>query len=311
MNQAPFLSIIICSHNRSHDVLECLAALVPQTGNDSEIILVDSACDPEHKRAMEAMATTCPALKLIRVEQAGLSLARNRGAQVARADWLVFLDDDAVPFPDWYQKCRAVFSTAPPTQVVIGGAIIPRWPAGSSGEHLSKRWKMFLSLAETTTPGSLRRGYEIKGANYAIRRAVLLEIGGFSEDLGRVGQSLISGEESQVAKAVLERGLEAGFNPDFKVYHKISAERLKLPWILKRTYFEGVSDIRIFHSGEQPLPPRLHPLKLFLSLPALTLLSLILFRNHDYKIRAAMCLGACSSLLKRWLTPKESTGRAK
>src|ERR1700693_3132044 len=101
-------------------------------------------------------------------------------------------------------------AAAPPTQAVIGGGIYPRWPDGMNGEYLSKRWKMFLSIAEADRAGSVTDGYELKGANYAIRRSVLLDVGGFSERLGRIGESLISGEESHVTQSVLDAGLGAG-----------------------------------------------------------------------------------------------------
>jgi GT2 family glycosyltransferase len=231
------------------------------------------------------------------VDQPGHSRARNRGAHLAAAEWVVFLDDDAVPFPDWLGKLLAVLAAAPPTQAVIGGGIYPRWPDGISGEHLSKRWKMFLSLAEADKPGSVTDGYAVNGANYAIRRRVLLDIGGFSEKLGRVGGRLISGDESYVTKRVLDAGLGAGFDPSFKVYHKISRERLAISWILRRTFWEGVSEIRIFRSRDVPLPPHLRPIKLIVSLPILLILSIVRFQNHDWKIRLAMCVGACRGLL--------------
>jgi glucosyl-dolichyl phosphate glucuronosyltransferase len=297
MNKGPIVSIVICSHNRSPDVWECVSALIPQMSAEAEIILVDSASDPEDAAEMARLAIQYPAVKLIRVEEPGLSLARNRGAHVATGDWIVFLDDDAVPFPDWLRKLLVVVTSAAPTQAVIGGGIYPRWPDGISGEHLSKRWKMFLSLAEGDRAGPVTYGYAVNGANYAIRRRVLLDIGGFSEELGRVGGSLISGDDCLVTESVLEAGFGAGFDPAFKVHHKISPERLKISWILRRTFWEGVSEIRIFRSRGVPLPPHLRPIKLIASLPILLLLSIICFQDHDYKIRLAMCVGACMSFL--------------
>jgi glucosyl-dolichyl phosphate glucuronosyltransferase len=304
MNKRPLVSIIICSHNRSTDVSECLGSLMPQIDGRTEVILVDSASDSKNHADMRNLANLYPAVKLTRVAEPGLSRARNRGAYLAAAEWVAFLDDDTVPFPDWLEKLLAVVAAASPTQAVIGGGIYPRWPQGMDGENLSKRWKLFLSITEADRGGSVSDGYELKGANYAIRRGVLLEVGGFSEKLGRIGESLISGEESHVTKSVLDLGLGADFNPAFKVYHKISPERLKLSWILRRTFWEGVSDIRIFRSRNQPLPPHLRPLKLVLSLPLLLFLSIVHFRNHDYKIRAAMCFGACISLFRSEPAPR-------
>jgi glucosyl-dolichyl phosphate glucuronosyltransferase len=299
MSKGPLVSIVICSHNRSADVSECLRALMPQLGAQAEVILVDSASGPEDKAEMAKLAMLYPAVRLTRVDQAGLSLARNRGVQLAVADWVVFLDDDAVPFSDWLSKLLATIAAASPSQAVIGGGIYPRWPEGLNGEHLSKRWKMFLSLAEAEKPGSVTDGYPVNGANYAVRRRVLQDIGGFSEKLGRVGGSLISGDDSHVTKTVLDAGFRADFDPAFKVYHKISRERLNLSWILRRTFWEGFSEIRIFRSRAIPLPPHLRPIKLVASLPALLFLSVVHFQNQDYKIRLAMCIGACTSLITR------------
>jgi glycosyltransferase involved in cell wall biosynthesis len=298
MNKGPLVSIVICSHNRSVDVSECVEALMPQIRAEAEVILVDSASDPKNEAEMAKLAMLYPAVNLTRVGQPGLSLARNRGVHLAAGDWVVFLDDDAVPFPDWLDKLLATVTAASLTQAVIGGGIYPRWPANMNGEHLGKRWKMFLSLAEADRPGSVTEGYTVNGANYAIRRSVLLDIGGFSEKLGRVGSSLISGDDCLVTNRVLDAGLGASFDPAFKVYHKISRERLKISWILRRTFWEGISEIRIFRSRDLPLPRHLRPIKLLASLPVLLLLSIVRFQNHDYKIRLAMCIGACMSLLR-------------
>ena len=298
MSKGPLVSVVICSHNRSADVAECLEALMPQIGAKAEVVLVDSASDPGNQAEMARLAAHYPALRLIRLNEPGVSLARNRGVELASADWVVFLDDDAIPFPDWLEKLLAALAAAPPTQAVIGGGILPKWPKGVDGELYSKRWRMFLSIADADTAGSVTEGYTVACANYAIRRRVLLDLGGFSEEFGRIGESLVSGADSHITKYVLDAGLGANFDPTFKIYHKISPQRLKLPWILRRTFWEGVSDVWIFRSHHLPLPPHLQPLKLLASLPVLLLLSLLQFKNHDYKIRAAMCLGACLSLLR-------------
>jgi glycosyltransferase involved in cell wall biosynthesis len=298
MSKGPLVSVVICSHNRSADASECLAALIPQVSSAAEVILVDSASSPIDQAQMKETAARYPEVKLIRVDEPGVSLARNRAVELASADWLVFLDDDAVPFPDWLEKLLAVLADASPRQAVIGGGILPLWPPGVNGERFSKRWKTFLSIHDSDIAGSVTEGYTVACANYAIRRRVLLDLGGFSEEFGRIGDSLVSGADSHITKYVLDAGLGAHFDPAFKVYHKISPQRLKLPWILRRTFWEGVSDVRIFRSHNLRLPPHLRPLKLFASLPVLLFLSLIHFRNHDYKIRAAMCLGACLTLLR-------------
>jgi glucosyl-dolichyl phosphate glucuronosyltransferase len=126
MNKGPLVSVVICSHNRSADVSECLDALIPQIGPEAEVILVDSASDPKNEAEMARLATLYPAVNLTRVDQPGLSLARNRGVQLAAGQWVAFLGDDAVPFPDWLAKLLATVAAASTTQAVIDGGIYPR-----------------------------------------------------------------------------------------------------------------------------------------------------------------------------------------
>src|ERR1700716_32775 len=112
MNKGPLVSIVICSHNRSADVSECLEAPMRQICAEAGGILVYSASDPKKEAEMAKLAILYPAVNLTRVDEPGLSLARNRGVHLAAGDWVVFLDDDAVPFPDWLRKFFAGVSAA-------------------------------------------------------------------------------------------------------------------------------------------------------------------------------------------------------
>jgi glycosyltransferase involved in cell wall biosynthesis len=83
MKKDPLVSIVICSHDRSADVSDCLGAVIPQIGAQAEVILVDSASDPKNKAEMAKLAVLYPAVKLTRVDQPGHSRARNRGVHLA------------------------------------------------------------------------------------------------------------------------------------------------------------------------------------------------------------------------------------
>src|ERR1700722_18703282 len=63
----PLVSVIICSHNRSADVSECVSALIPQINSQAEAILVDSASDPDDQAEMTRLGNLYPTLKLTRV----------------------------------------------------------------------------------------------------------------------------------------------------------------------------------------------------------------------------------------------------
>jgi glycosyltransferase involved in cell wall biosynthesis len=80
MNKGPLVSFVICSHNRRADVAECLDALIPQI--DPAARSYSLRFRPENETEMAKLATLYPGVNLTRVDQLGLSLARNRGVQL-------------------------------------------------------------------------------------------------------------------------------------------------------------------------------------------------------------------------------------
>ncbi len=53
---APIISVVIATHNRSHDVLENVDALLPQcVGRPVEVIVIDSASAPTHAAVLETL----------------------------------------------------------------------------------------------------------------------------------------------------------------------------------------------------------------------------------------------------------------
>lgn len=97
MNQKahlPFLSIVIPTYNRKDSLCETLTSLARQTlpADRFEVIVVDDgSTDGTNEIAEEAFPFPH---RYIRQTNQGDAVARNLGAQVSRADILVFLDDD-------------------------------------------------------------------------------------------------------------------------------------------------------------------------------------------------------------------------
>ena len=150
MDAAPLLTVCICTRNRPGYLRDCLDGLRWQTSlaDRFETLVVDSASDPAEANAIRWMIATPPfpgplpqgdgekkapsggrglaerSLRLLRLETPGLSLARNAGARAARADYICYIDDDAVPAPDLVEAAlRAI--TAQPPPALIGGRVLP------------------------------------------------------------------------------------------------------------------------------------------------------------------------------------------
>ena len=72
-----------------------------------------------------------------------------------------------------------------------------------------------------------------------------------------MGDCLIGGEESLAIKLLLRHGWDVIYEPSIRVKHRIHHERLTLPWMSKRAYWEGMTEIAIFRAMGETFPVRL------------------------------------------------------
>ena len=290
-HQMTSATIAICTHNRASDVAACCDALVGQAREAGlPMIIVDSASHPADAAALRRLAALHDA-RLVRIDTPGLSIARNAACQEAASEWIAYLDDDSIPSPDWARSLLSVLSAASPRTAMVGGRITPLWPSNSDVRHITGRWKLLLSCVEATGRGSVSEGYNICGANFAVRRSALEQAGLFPTGLGRQGARLMSGEEAYLIEKLLGIGFLSVYDEKFVVGHSISAERLELRWVARRAYWEGVSRIRILKELGKPIPPSMNMVKIAATLPILGVLRLV-SSNPDYTIRYNMALGS-------------------
>ena len=92
------LSIIIPYYNTQEMTAELLSVLIPQTNQDTEIILIDDGSDKPFMFFLRY-----DKVKYIRQENRGVSSARNRGLDEAKGDYIVFIDSDDLVTPDYIE----------------------------------------------------------------------------------------------------------------------------------------------------------------------------------------------------------------
>jgi len=90
----PSVSIIIPVYNVEKYLTECLDSVLNQTIPFDEIIIVNDGSTDSSEEICLSYKLKNPELVLIKQKNAGLSVARNTGLEIAKGDYIVFLDSD-------------------------------------------------------------------------------------------------------------------------------------------------------------------------------------------------------------------------
>jgi hypothetical protein len=85
--------------------------------------------------------------------------------------------------------------------------------------------------------------YHVWGCNFAIRKEVLMQAGGFHPDGMPKELIRFRGDgETHVSRYVAESGLKCVFHPGASVNHKVTPERMTHAYFRQRGFNQGVSD---------------------------------------------------------------------
>ena len=260
------ISAIICTHNRAQYLAKAIQSLVDQrTPKDQyEIIIVDNCSTDSTKEVVEQFSSVNN-IRYIYESTLGLSYARNTGWRNARGKYVAYLDDDAIACPVWLDKILEVFETVTPRPGCVGGKIYPIWE-GTRPKWLSDWLLHCLPVVDwSDTPHVLDdlRMEWLAGANIALPADLLKSLGGFTSDLDRVGNNLLSSGDVFLEKQIIKMGYSCYYHPDIAIRHHIFESRLNQSWFIRRYYWQGVSDAVMQILQERP--SRLQRLRLAVS----------------------------------------------
>lgn len=243
------LTVCICTHDRPRYVRSCLAGLAAQTVGTAAfaILVVDSGSTGDVPAALRGMVAAMAQARLIRVAQPGVSAARNAGAWACDTRYIAYIDDDAIPAPDWVAAILRGLAEARPAPAVLGGRVLPLWEAPLPGWWPS-RLRSLLSIIEVDGQGDygaphLPADLAPWGVNMIVETQALRDAGGFGGSVGRVGAALLSDEDVELAARLRRAGRTLRYDSRIVVHHQIQASRLTPDWLLSRLYWQGISAV--------------------------------------------------------------------
>lgn len=240
----PAISVVICTLNRARLLRQAVQSVLDQelAPEEFEVIVVDNGSTDETAVLIAAMMKQHPNLRLVREPAVGLSNARNRGAREAGAPFVAFLDDDAVATDGWLSAHLGALCAAD-GPVATGGPVWLCWPGERPNWIPAERESFYSGLDLGRHPHRLAYPQFPYGANMAVRRDALEEVGGFSTRLGRRGTDLVSGEERELFRRLAARGGTITYVPGAAVYHHVLPERVRRRWLIRRSFAQGRSEV--------------------------------------------------------------------
>jgi glycosyltransferase involved in cell wall biosynthesis/GT2 family glycosyltransferase len=233
------ISVLICAFTveRSELIAGAIESLDAQTLPPHEIVLVIDHEPELERRCRERW----PEVQVIpNREQQGLSGARNSGLAACSGEIVAFLDDDAVAAPDWLERLAKAY--ADPGVLGVGGVVRPVWLAGRPS-WFPVEFDWVVGCTHSGMPREASPVRNLVGANMSFRRDVLIEVGGFRHELGRIGAIPAGCEETDLCIRIGERRPECVilYDPDAVVDHVVPAARSRFGYFISRCRGEGRS----------------------------------------------------------------------
>jgi glycosyltransferase involved in cell wall biosynthesis/GT2 family glycosyltransferase len=233
------ISVVVCAFTteRLPVLEEALDSLRAQTLQAKQLILV---VDHSPELLAEAQRRWPDVEIVANRERQGLSGARNTGVSVASGDVVAFLDDDAIARPDWLARLADAYRDA--DVIGAGGTVRPRWLAGQP-DWFPNEFDWVVGCTHSGMPTKVGPVRNLVGANMSFRREALLEVGGFSHELGRVGTLPVGCEETDLSIRIGQRrpGSRILYDPAAAVDHVVPPTRGTMSYFLDRCRAEGRS----------------------------------------------------------------------
>lgn len=98
-----FISAIMLTYNRENYVATAIESILSQTYRNFELILVDNGSTDRSGKICDEYAKKDARIKVMHASRGSIGYGRNLGISMAKGDYITFIDDDDVAYPEMFK----------------------------------------------------------------------------------------------------------------------------------------------------------------------------------------------------------------
>lgn len=234
-------TLISPTFKRPDEVTEFLESLLSQNHHSFEVILGDGTpgdtLRPELKRFENNGHYP---LTIVYEEYLSVSDGRNRAAEHAKGEYIIFLDSDCIIPENYLNNIEAYLRQSPLD--AFGG------PDAAHKDFTNLQKAISYSMTSIFTTGGIRGkknhvgAYHPRGFNMGMKRSVFEAVGGYSE--------FRCGEDIELSIRIIKAGYKVRLIEEAFVYHK---RRTSLKQFFKQVFRFGAARINIYKRHKEEL----------------------------------------------------------
>jgi glycosyltransferase involved in cell wall biosynthesis len=251
------VTVAICTWNRARLLDATLAELckmrVPD-GLDWEVVVVDNNSTDTTPSVVESYVGRLPIRRVVE-PVAGIANARNCALRSARADLLLFTDDDVLVDDEWL-NAYVEAARRWPDAGYFGGIITP-WYELEPPSWIRENAEDLGPIVGVRHLGATERvlGPDEPpfGANVAFRRKAF-STQRYDPRLGRTRDDQVNGEDTTYARGLAAAGFQGVYVPSAKIKHYFVASRMTLAYVRAYSVGAGRTEVRLVDPGADRVP---------------------------------------------------------
>jgi len=218
LEKLPFVSVVVLNYNGRAFLDACLSSVfqISYPRSSYEVILVDNASTDG---SVEYVHNNFPLIRILALNKNyGFTEGNNKGAELARGDLIVFLNNDTVVDKNWLNELAKVALSD--SKIGICGSKImsmkDRNVTQYNGRHLHVLGGVIPS-AFYTYKNELGKEFHavgsVQGSSFLVRKDVFKSLGGFD------GDYFLYSDEVDICHRAWISGYYVAYAPDSIVYH--------------------------------------------------------------------------------------------